>query len=298
MTTPCKKIYAAIESAMQSLTADDRRVGKASNFTEPLPSIARLKEIVHLCREITFPGFFMEHTANNFGQEYNMGVNIEQLAHKLRKEIFAGICLLKNAELKFDKEISAEKSEQITADFIMWLPELRRLMRGDVTAMYNGDPAATSEAEIIFAYPAIRAISSYRIAHRLLELGVPLIPRVITEMAHGETGVDINPQAEIGERFAIDHCTGVVVGATCIIGDDVKLYQGVTLGAKSFPLDEKGNPVKGIPRHPIIGNNVIIYAQATILGRVTIGDNSIIGGNVWLTHSVEPGSHITQKNCE
>lgn len=164
----------------------------------------------------------------------------------------------------------------------------------DVEAAYLGDPATFDRSEVIFCYPAIRAISNYRIAHRLLELGVPLIPRIIGEMAHSETGIDIHPKAQIGEFFTIDHGTGVVIGSTSIIGNNVKLYQGVTLGAKSFPLDEQGNPIKGIPRHPIVEDNVIIYAQATILGRVRIGKNSVIGGNVWVTSDVPPGSRILQ----
>ena len=147
---------------------------------------------------------------------------------------------------------------------------------------------------MILCYPAIRAISNYRIAHKLLELGVPLIPRIIGEMAHSETGIDIHPGATIGEYFTIDHGTGVVIGATAIIGNHVKIYQGVTLGAKSFPLDEKNNPIKGIPRHPIIEDNVIIYSNATILGRITIGEGATIGGNIWITDNVEKGAKIVQ----
>jgi len=187
-----------------------------------------------------------------------------------------------------------EMARKISSDFIFSLPEIRRKMVKDVEATYVGDPASNSRGEVIFCYPGILAISNYRIAHRLLELGVPLIPRFIGEMAHSETGIDIHPRAKIGESFMIDHGTGVVIGSTCIIGNNVRLYQGVTLGAKSFPLDKDGNPIKGIPRHPIVEDNVIIYAQATILGRVTIGRDSVIGGNVWITHSVPPNSKIMQ----
>jgi serine O-acetyltransferase len=187
-------------------------------------------------------------------------------------------------------EIAREKA----AAFIAFLPELRRVLATDVEAAYYGDPAAQGRGEVIFCYPAIRAISSYRIAHKLLELDIPLIPRIISEMAHSETGIDIHPRAQIGEFFTIDHGTGTVIGATCIIGNNVKLYQGVTLGAKSFPLDENGNPIKGIPRHPIIEDNVIIYSQATILGRITIGKGSVIGGNVWVTNDLPPGSKVIQ----
>ena len=168
----------------------------------------------------------------------------------------------------------------------------------DVEAAYNGDPAAESYGEVIFCYPAIKAISNYRIAHELLELGVPLIPRIITEMAHSETGIDIHPAAKIGSHFTIDHGTGVVIGATSIIGNNVKLYQGVTLGAKSFPLDADGKPIKGIPRHPILEDNVIVYSNATILGRITIGRDATVGGNIWVTENVPAGARIVQTKAK
>ena len=168
----------------------------------------------------------------------------------------------------------------------------------DVEAAYNGDPAAESYGEVIFCYPAIKAISNYRIAHELLELGVPLIPRIITEMAHSETGIDIHPAAKIGSYFTIDHGTGVVIGATSIIGNNVKLYQGVTLGAKSFPLDADGKPIKGIPRHPILEDNVIVYSNATILGRITIGRDATVGGNIWVTENVPAGARIVQTKAK
>jgi serine O-acetyltransferase len=164
-----------------------------------------------------------------------------------------------------------------------------------VVAAYEGDPAATSYGEVISCYPAIRAISNYRVAHELHLLGVPLIPRIITEMAHSETGIDIHPAATIGSHFTIDHGTGVVIGATSIIGNHVKLYQGVTLGAKSFPLDDQGNPIKGIDRHPILEDNVIVYSNSTILGRITIGHDAIIGGNVWVTEDVAPEAKVLQR---
>jgi serine O-acetyltransferase len=167
-------------------------------------------------------------------------------------------------------------------------------VRSDVEAAYEGDPALRSRDEAIFAYPGVFAVTNQRIAHELHVLGVPLIPRIITEHAHTITGIDIHPGAAIGEKFFIDHGTGVVVGETCVIGKNVTLYQGVTLGAKSFPLDEHGNPIKGIPRHPIVEDDVVVYAGATILGRITIGKGSSVGGNVWLTHGVPPGTRVTQ----
>ena len=164
----------------------------------------------------------------------------------------------------------------------------------DAVAAYEGDPAAPSPSEAIFCYPGVSALTSHRIAHELYLLDVPLIPRIISEHAHSRTGIDIHPGARIGEKFFIDHGTGVVIGETCVIGDRVRVYQGVTLGAKSFPLDDQGHPIKGIDRHPIIEEEVTIYSGATILGRVTIGKGSVIGGNVWLTRSVPPGSRISQ----
>lgn len=162
------------------------------------------------------------------------------------------------------------------------------MLATDIEAAYNGDPAAESKGEIISCYPVIKALVNYRIAHELVKLGVPLIPRIITEMAHSETGIDIHPAAQIGHHFTIDHGTGVVIGATCIIGNNVKLYQGVTLGAKSFPLDADGNPIKGIPRHPILEDDVIVYSNATILGRVTIGKGCVVGANIWVTEDMRP----------
>ncbi len=181
---------------------------------------------------------------------------------------------------------------------VVRLPEIRRILATDVEAAYYGDPAATCFGEIICCYPVIRAVTNYRIAHELHRLNVPLIPRIITEMAHSETGIDIHPGAQIGHHFTIDHGTGVVIGATCIIGNHVKLYQGVTLGAKSFPCDEQGNPIKGIPRHPILEDNVIVYSNATILGRITIGEGATIGGNIWVTESVPAGARIVQRKSK
>lgn len=175
-----------------------------------------------------------------------------------------------------------------------YIDELKEAMMKDVKATYEGDPAAKDFDEIICCYPGIKAIINYRLAHKLWQEGVALIPRMITEYAHSETGIDIHPGATIGEYFTIDHGTGIVVGETCIIGNNVKLYQGVTLGAKSFPLDENGNPIKGLARHPIIGDGVIIYSNATILGRVKIGNNSVIGANKWVTTDVAEGEKLVK----
>ncbi len=181
--------------------------------------------------------------------------------------------------------------EALALHFLSQLPEVKRLLVGDTQAIYEGDPAATSCEEVLICYPGFYAISIHRLAHILYDLDVPLLPRIMSEFAHEKTGIDIHPGAHIGERFCIDHGTGIVIGETAAIGDDVKLYQGVTLGAKSFDLDEKGNPVKGVQRHPRIGNHVVIYANAVILGGDTVvGDHSVIGGNAWLTKSVPGGT--------
>lgn len=185
------------------------------------------------------------------------------------------------------------RAEEYVARLVAGLPEIRRVLWTDITAAYQGDPAAKSPDEVIVSYPAFTAISAYRVAHELYAMGLPLIPRIITEYAHRLTGIDIHPGAKIGEYFFIDHGTGVVIGETSTIGDRVKIYQNVTIGAKSFDVAPDGSLVKGIKRHPDIGNEVVIYAGATILGGDTvIGDRCVIGGNVWLTHSVEAGSVV------
>ena len=191
-------------------------------------------------------------------------------------------------EIRHMAEDRAEK-------FIQTLPRLRRILATDVIAAFNGDPAAKNYGEIISCYPIIKELTIYRMAHELWNLEVPLIPRMLTEIAHSETGIDIHPGATIGEYFTIDHGTGVVIGETSVIGKNVKLYQGVTLGAKSFSLDNDGNPIKGIPRHPILKDNVIVYSNASILGRITIGEGAVVGGNIWVTHDVPAGATITQK---
>lgn len=261
----------------------------------PLPSGAMLCEIVELARAILFPGYFGNATLNSRTINYHIGVNVERLMELLTQQILAGLCSVEeNSNQAYGEELRL-KAANLSAQFIAQLPQIRKLLATDVEAAYNGDPAATSYGEVISCYPAIKAISNYRIAHQLRELGVPLIPRIITEMAHSETGIDIHPGAQIGSHFTIDHGTGVVIGETCIIGNNVKLYQGVTLGAKSFPLDEDGKPIKGIPRHPILEDDVIIYSNATILGRITIGRGATVGGNIWVTQDVAPGDRIVQR---
>ncbi len=263
---------------------------------EPLPQEHIIQEIVMLCRSVLFPGFFGKEEVNAFNLEYLMGMQVERLKCLLENQLVAGLMFAEKYRNTEEKDFGAllGTAREVAMRFLHRLPELRRLLHTDVEAIYLGDPAATSHEEVIYCYPAIKAIINHRIAHELLLEGIPIIPRMISEMAHSETGIDIHPGASIGHHFAIDHGTGVVIGATAIIGNNVKLYQGVTLGAKSFDLDEDNNPIKGIPRHPIIGNNVIIYSNASILGRITIGDNAVIGGNIWVTVDVPAGERLTQ----
>jgi len=260
---------------------------------DSMPSVDILKEVVLTARSILFPGYFGDPEVNEESMENHIGVNINHLHSILLQQIRAGICFNFNGNPHDVKTVEQQSNDKAT-EFILRLPEIRDRLHTDVIAAYNGDPAAKSYGEIIFCYPSIRAISNYRIAHALLKLDVPLIPRIITEMAHSETGIDIHPGATIGEYFTIDHGTGVVIGETATIGNNVKMYQGVTLGAKSFPLDRDGNPIKGIPRHPHIGNNVIIYSNSTILGTITVGDGAVIGGNLWVDTDVPPGAKLAQ----
>ena len=262
---------------------------------DPLPSGKVLHEIIELCRAILFPGFYGKSTVNHHTITYHIGVNIERLYNLLTEQIHAGLCFDAKETGDCACDTKREKAIDLAGQFISRLPALREVLATDVEAAYNGDPAAESYGEIISCYPIIKALSNYRIAHELLLLGVPLIPRIITEMAHSETGIDIHPAARIGHHFTIDHGTGVVIGATCIIGNHVKLYQGVTLGAKSFPLDDDGHPIKGIPRHPILEDDVIVYSNATILGRITVGRGATVGGNICVTEDVPAGARLVQK---
>lgn len=281
-------------ATISSLSRPDSLTGlfHQHNDCNPLPSASALKEIVQLARSIIFPGYYGKSSVNINTITYHIGVEVERFHKLLTDQILAGLCFADG-----DGMASASRDDAVAISdaIVRRLPELRRLLAADVEAAYNGDPAAENYGEIISCYPVIKCLTNYRLAHELFTLGVPLIPRILTEMAHSETGIDIHPGATIGHHFTIDHGTGVVIGATCIIGNNVKLYQGVTLGAKSFPLDENGNPIKGIPRHPILEDDVIVYSNATVLGRITIGKGTVIGGNIWVTESTKPGEVIVQR---
>ena len=254
------------------------------------PRIAVADRVEEL-RALLFPGYFGASELTLETLRYHLGAHMDRVLHGLRDQIQRGL-------MASDPTCQdcGDRSLDLARAFLARLPEVRRLLATDVLAGFEGDPAATSPDEVLFCYPGLMAITNQRLAHELLKLGVPLLPRMITEHAHSLTGIDIHPGAQIGERFFIDHGTGVVIGETCVIGRNVRIYQGVTLGAKSFPLDAAGHPIKGVPRHPVVEDDVIIYSNATILGRITLGKGSAVGGNVWLTRSIPPGSIITQAN--
>ena len=267
--------------------------GKRRFHIQSHPSRNAVIETVEALRSVLFPGYFGRSELNTESVRYHVGATLDHVMRALQEQVQRGLCFVCEEDTGRCPTCDGRALE-ITREFLARLPAVRRLLATDVQATYEGDPAATSPGETIFCYPGVQAITDYRLAHELQVLGVPLIPRIITEHAHSITGIDIHPGASIGENFFIDHGTGVVIGETCIIGKRVRIYQGVTLGAISFPLDEKGKPIKGIERHPIVEDDVVIYSGATILGRVVIGHGSVIGGNVWLTRSVPPLSRITQ----
>ncbi len=280
-----------LSSVVDELCAGRRKV----KYSQPLPSRDTVIDVVEALRSVLFPGYFGVTEVDAESMRFYVGSTLDRVLRELHEQIRRGLCFATRCQ---DDEQRCKEcgldAGKITKRFLGRLPAVKKMIDLDVQAAYKGDPAATSPDEAIFCYPGIIAITDYRLAHELHEFGVPIIPRMITEYGHGTTGIDIHHGARIGEEFFIDHGTGVVIGETAVIGDRVRIYQGVTLGAKSFPAQEDGTLVKGIARHPIVEDDVVIYSGATILGRVTIGRGSIIGGNVWLTKSVPPNSRIAQ----
>ena len=267
---------------MEALRAGEEARGPESGHRCPPPDRRQVVRVIKGLQALLFPMCFRREDPEMEDEQL-----LEDTLRLLKREVCAAMRFRRESG---DPEADAEA---LCADFALRLPRIRSLLMKDVEALYEGDPAAESREEVMICYPGFYAISIYRLAHELYLLQAPLIPRIMTEFAHEKTGIDIHPGATIGEYFFIDHGTGIVVGETTTIGDHVKLYQGVTLGAKSFELDENGNPVKKIKRHPDIGSRVVIYANATILGGDTrIGDECVIGGNTWLTHSVPAGSTV------
>jgi serine O-acetyltransferase len=265
-----------------------------STGDSPMPSLETLGEMMSRLRAALFPGYFGNTRISAASLRYHLAANLDAIFRLLSEQIRRGACFTCTDTRQQCPQCGREAEEKAMA-FLSGLPQVRDLLASDVKAAYEGDPAAKSPGEIIFCYPSITAMINHRIAHSLYRLEVPLIPRIISEMAHSCTGIDIHPGAVIGEEFFIDHGTGVVIGETCVIGKACRLYQGVTLGALSIVKGKDGAQGKGQPRHPILEDNVTVYAGATILGRVTIGEGSTIGGNVWLTQSVPPHSRIIQQ---
>ena len=262
-----------------------------------LPVRGKIIEIIDLLFEVLFPGYTGKRSVTKSNINY---VVIDILCHaytELSGQIeraYRYRCRMEKCDTGDCRKIS----EDVTQHLLTQLPKIRELLKGDVIAAFDGDPAAKSYEEIVLSYPCIIAIATYRIAHELYLKDVPLIPRIMTECAHAKTGIDIHPGAQIGKNFFIDHGTGVVIGETSVIGNNIKIYQGATLGALSFPKDERGNIIKGGKRHPTIEDNVTIYAEATILGNVVIGKGAVIGGNVWIKESVPPGVTVTTKKTD
>ena len=261
---------------------------------EALPSGEVLEEIIDLCRAILFPGYYGNARISTQTIRFHTGVNIEKLHELLSRQIYAGLCLADTSCTSCAEELIFSQAEKLSEAFISTLPEMRCLLATDAEAAYNGDPAAQNINEVIFCYPGFRAIGNYRIAHQLYKLGVPFIPRMITEMAHSETGIDIHPGAQIGHYFSIDHGTGTVIGETSVIGNNVRIFQGVSLAGEKLPPDENGNAIRGVPRHPILEDNVTVYSNATLLGKIRVGKGATICCNVWITGDVPPGAVITQ----
>ena len=270
---------------------------RSGQHDDPMPSVELLKEIVGKLKSIIFPGYFLYSDLKPGTMKYYLGSALDWVVRSFSEQIRRGFCFSCTKSKETVCHECNSSSRIIMSKFIQKLPDIRHMLSLDAEAAYEGDPAANSIGEVIFSYPSMVAMTHHRIAHELYKLEVPLIPRIISELAHSETGIDINPGATIGKGLFIDHGTGTVIGETCIIGDNVRIYQGVTLGAKKFPLDGNGNPIKGIPRHPIVEDDVIIYSGATILGRVTIGKGAEIGGNVWVTTDVAPGTRILQQKA-
>lgn len=266
-----------------------------------LPSRDALGKIIADLRGALFPMRLGPPELRQESEDFYVGHTLDTVLHSLLAQVrleLSYVARFKRTE-KIEHELHLEdKAVEIVQQFSRALPAIRRLLDSDVIAAYQGDPAARSVDEVLLCYPGVLAMIHHRIAHQLYGLGIPLLARIVAEIAHGQTGIDIHPGATIGAGFFIDHGTGVVIGETTIIGERVRIYQAVTLGAKRFPADQEGNLHKGLARHPIVEDEVVIYAGATVLGRITLGRGAVIGGNVWITQDVAAGSHVSQANLK
>ena len=288
-----EKLEGATRALVKSYTADGTRIDHLDR--QPLPSHAEIIRVLVSIHELLFPGYIGAQGLTGESLQLHVESRMIRLYEVLTEQFSRAIC--HGASLGSGCAVPDLDAAACAVEFLAELPRLREVLATDVEAAYEGDPAATSKDEIIFSYPSIYAVMVYRLAHELYRMKVPLIPRIMTEHAHHRTGIDIHPGTRIGARFFIDHGTGVVIGGTAVIGNNVKLYQGVTLGAFSFDKDATGQLVRNTKRHPTIEDDVVIYAGATILGGETvIGRGSVIGGNVWLTHSVPPGTRVVQES--
>ena len=289
---------AKIVTQLRDLRLTSLESRKRRDKPPKLPSRKVLQDIVEGLAAALFPNRLGLPDLKDEGIDYFVGHTLDVALRDLVSQVKLELSFTADTQNQFETsqtiKLTTQSPIEIVREFAKRLPEVRLLLDTDIKSAYEGDPAAKSVDEVLVCYPGTQAIIHYRIAHVLHDLGLPLIARIITELAHSATGIDIHPGAVIGESFFIDHGTGVVIGETAIIGKHVRIYQAVTLGAKRFPTDENGNPLKGNARHPIVEDDVVIYAGATILGRITIGRGSAIGGNVWLTRSVPAGSNITQ----
>ena len=287
-----------IEQIAQSLSAARREWRDAPNRLQDagereFPSRDALAQVVHQLKGALFPMRLGPYDLRQESEDFYVAHTLDSALHALHVQI--GLELRYSARQQgLDGAGVEAQARQSAQAFAQSLPAIRRLLDSDVLAAYQGDPAARSVDEVLLCYPGILAMIHHRLAHRLYQLGLPLLARIVAELAHSETGIDIHPGAQIGPGFFIDHGTGVVIGETAVIGQRVRVYQAVTLGAKRFPTDAEGHLQKGLPRHPVVQDDVVIYAGATILGRVTLGRGAVIGGNVWLTHDVPAGGNVTQ----
>ena len=288
-----------IDQLVQSLHAVRREWRELQNRSqEPgereFPSRDALAEALEQFKGALFPMRLGPNDLRQESEDLYVGHTLDLALHTLLAQAQLELRYGARQQGVTDETAIARQAQEATQAFAHSLPQIRRLLDSDVLAAYQGDPAARSVDEVLLCYPGVLAMIHHRIAHRLYELGLPLLARIAAELAHGQTGIDIHPGASIGAGFFIDHGTGVVIGETAVIGERVRVYQAVTLGAKRFPTDADGNLQKGLPRHPVVEDDVVIYAGATVLGRVTLGRGAVIGGNVWLTHDVPPGGHVSQ----
>lgn len=286
-------IVQSLHEARQSWRRAQRRASEAGG--REFPSRDALSSILDSLKGVLFPMRLGPPDLRQESENFHVAHALDAALHALLKQV--------HLELKYNASLSSDSNGDpdiehaaltATRSFAAALPAIRTLLDSDVLAAYQGDPAARSVDEVLLCYPGVLAMIHYRLGHQLYQLGLPLLARIVSELAHGATGIDIHPGARIGAGFFIDHGTGVVIGETAVIGERVRLYQAVTLGAKRFPTDAEGNLQKGLPRHPVVEDDVVIYAGATILGRITLGKGAVIGGNVWLTHDVAPGGRIAQ----